>query len=59
VDVLVVEMKFFCQPLGKEVVEHQYLWLVLLLVLERQMYLHLHASHIFQHLMVHLMKMAC
>jgi hypothetical protein len=34
VDVLVVEMKFFCQPLGEDVVEHQHLWLVPSLVLE-------------------------
>jgi hypothetical protein len=59
VDVLVVVMSSSCQPLGKKTLEHQLLQLVLLLVHERQMYLNLHASHVFHHHVVHLMKKAC
>jgi hypothetical protein len=43
----------------EEVVEHQHLRLIPSLVLERQMCLHLHASHLSHRLVVHLMKRAC
>jgi hypothetical protein len=39
-DVLVVEVSFFYQPLEKEVGEHQHLMLVPRLVYERNEYLH-------------------
>jgi hypothetical protein len=38
VDVIVVVMNFFSQPLGKKILEHQHLWLVPLLE-------HQHLSH--------------
>ena len=55
VDELVVEVNFFYQPL-EEVMEHQHLVLVPPFNHVRHEYLYFLLSHLFHHLMAHLMK---
>ena len=55
-DVLVVGVNFFYQPLEREVVEHQHLELVPLFDHGRHEYLHFLLSHLYHFLMAHLMK---
>ena len=49
-------MNFFYQPLEEEVVEHQHLMLVPPFDHERHEYLYFLLSHLYHHLMAHLMK---
>ena len=55
-DMLVVGVNFFYQPLEEEVVEHQHLELVPPFGHERHKYLYFLLSHLYHHLMAHLMK---
>ena len=55
-DKLIVEVSFFYQPLEEEVVEHQHLVLVPPFAHGRHEYLHFLLSHLFHHLVAHLMK---
>ena len=50
-DVLVVEVNFFYQPLEGEVVEHQHLVIVPPFDHERHEYLYFLLSHLYHHLM--------
>ena len=51
-----MEANFFYQPLGEEVVEHQHLKLVSPFDHGRHEYLYFLLSHLYHHLMAHLMK---
>ena len=55
-DVLVVGVNFFYQSLEGKVVEHQHLELVPPFDHERHEYLHFILSHLYHHLVAHLMK---
>ena len=55
-DELILEVNFFHQPLEGEVVEHHHLVLVSQFDHGRHEYLYFLLSHLFHHLMAHLMK---